>query len=215
MATAEAGVCNRALLRIGSSQLINDLGQNSPTARSCLALYPDARDATLEARWWPFARRRKVLAALTDGERGGWAYAYTLPSDCIAPRYIDGDSDPEDTNDILTGTFDPTGITSGALPVPFETEDDETSGRVLLTDQPSAELVYTARIDQVARFTPTFKDALAFKLAADLAFGVAKKPAVGEAMLKAFEAALSRAAASSSKQAKPRRRPMSVFERNR
>ncbi len=199
MATAEARVCNRALLRIGQSQGISDLAQPNSTARACLALWQDSVEATLEARWWPFARRRAVLAAITDGERGGWAFAYPLPADCLAPRYIDLETGDE------------------AEPVPFETEDDGDggSGRVLLTDAEEPVLVYTGRVLKVPRFTPTFIDALAYKLASDLALSVAKKPALAEQMLRAFELTLARAAAASSKQRKPRKRPLSVFERVR
>jgi hypothetical protein len=218
VATAEAGVCNRALLRIGQSQLINDLTQASPIARACQALYADSRDATLEARWWPFAKRRATLAEIAEADLpeagiGGWAYAYTLPADCIAPRYIEALTDDTD-EEVIAVNSDAIGIASGARPIPFDTEDDG-DRRILLTDQPAAVLVYTARVTQVARFTPLFKDALSFKLASDLAFGIAKKPAVGREMLVAFERALERAAGSSAKQSKPRSRPRSAFERVR
>jgi hypothetical protein len=212
--TAEAGVCNRALLRIGQSQLINDLGQATPIARACKALFADSRDACLEARDWPFARKRATLTALTDGARGGWAYGYSFPEDCIAPRYIEAATDSEDNDDELTSSADATGLLTGARPIPFDLEDG-TNGPIILTDQPSAELVYTARITAVPRFTPLFKNCLAYLLASDLAFGIAKKPEVGEAMAKLFERAIERAAASASKHRKPRARPLSAFERVR
>lgn len=212
MATAEAGVCNRALLRIGQSQLINDLEQASPIARACNALYADSRDTVLEARFWPFARRRATLAEIPDGGVGGWVYAYTLPADCIAPRFLEPIS--TNTDEEVTVEADASGLLSGARPIPFETEDDGNK-RILLTDMVDAVLVYTARITQVARFTPSFKNCLSYLLASDLAFGIAKKPAVGEKMLVAYERALERAAASSAKQGKPRARPRSAFERVR
>ncbi len=201
MASAEARVCNRALLRIGQSQRIDGLDQQNSVARACQTLWQDSLEATLEARWWPFARRRATLAAITDGERGGWAFAYPLPADCLAPRYID----LEDGNE--------------GEPVPFETEDDGGQagalGRVLLTDAESPVLVYTGRVTAVPRFTATFVDCLAYKLASDLALSVAKKPALAEQMLRAFELTLARAAAASAKERKPRKRPRSVFERVR
>lgn len=217
-ATAEARVCNRALLRIGQTRLIESLEERNNWARACKALYADSRDATLEARDWPFARRRKVLAAMTDGERGGYAYAYPLPPDCLAPRYIEpsgGSSPVADLDTGLTLDVDPSGLLMQTGAIPFETEDDAKHGRVLITDWPDAEVVYTARILPVPRFTATFLDALAYKLASDLALGVAKKPALGEQMLRAFELTLARAAAASSKQMKSRVRPRSTFERIR
>lgn len=215
-ATAEARVCNRALLRIGQTRLIESLAERTNWARACKALYADSRDATLEARDWPFARRRKVLAPLTDGARGGYAFAYPLPPDCLAPRFIDpagGQSDVADTGASLD--VDPSGLMMQVGAIPFETEDEVKFGRLLVTDWPDAELVYTARIEAVPRFTATFLDALAYKLASDLALGVAKRPALGEQMLRAFELTLARAAAASSKQMKPRARPRSSFEKAR
>jgi hypothetical protein len=215
MATAEARICNRALARIGQLQQIVSLDQASAIARACKALYADSRDATLEARDWPFARRRSVLGAIADGQRGGWAYAYTLPADCIAPRYIEPNQNNLDDDDVLIAPADILGLVSGNRGIAFETEDDAALGRVLLTDQPDAELVYTARIEAVPRFTSTFVDALSYKLASDLALSVAKRPPLAEALQREFELTLARAAAASSKQQKPRRPPLSSFERNR
>lgn len=209
----EARICNRALLRIGQSRQITSLEEGTIWARACKAIFEDSRDVCLEAFWWPFARRRATLGAIADGERGGFAYAYTLPDDCIAPRFLEPTGTADVDDESIIG--DPTGIISGAKPIPFELEDDEDKGRILLTDVEEAELVYTARITQVVRFSPLFVDALAYLLASDLAFGVAKRPAKGEAMLRAHELKITRAAALAAKARKPRARPASVFERGR
>lgn len=213
--TAEARICNRALLRIMQSRPISSLDEATTWARSCKALFADSRDAVLEARDWPFARRRAVLAQIADGARGGWGYAYTLPDDCIEPRFIEPSTSADADDDDDEVPVDPTGLLSGAVPVPFETEDDETLGRVLLTDEDTVDLVYTARVTAVPRFSPLFVDALAWQLAADLALGVAKKGDLAEKCMRMYELALARAGAAASKARKPRARPPSTFERNR
>lgn len=214
MATPEVRVCNRALARIGQTVQITSLEQANTAARTCKLLFEDSVDATLEAHDWPFARRRATLGELADGARGGFAYAYTLPDDFIAARYIEVASDADDFDDDEV-LVDPTGVLSGARPVPFELEDDEARGQVLLTDQSEAELVYTARVHQSVRWSPTFREALSLKLAADLALALTKRPTLAQALEQQFEKYCARAARLASKHRKPRSRPQSIFERNR
>lgn len=161
-ASVEAAVCNVALLRVGQLQGIASLDDSLPQARACKALWNDARDAVLQARRWSFARRRADLAQLTAGERGAWSYAYTLPSDYIAARYIEtGATNPGEGDDI-----------------PFEIEGDSTVGRVLLCNEDTVELVYTAQVTAMGLWDPMARDALAMKLAADLALSLAKNRAL-------------------------------------
>jgi hypothetical protein len=214
MPTAEVRICNRALARIGQTQQITSLDQANSAARACKALFADSRDATLEAHDWPFARRRATLAAIADGERGSFAFAYTLPDDCISPRFIEPAISADDVDDDQV-LVDPTGVMSGGRPVPFELEDDEALGTVLLTDQEDAELVYTARVEAVPRWTANFLECLSMRLAADLALSVSKRPQLASMLEQKFEKAVARAASLASKHRKPRARPPSFFERNR
>lgn len=215
MASAEAGVCNRALLRIGQTQAIANLTDANVTARTCLAEFADARDEVLEARPWPFAMRRATLAPLSGNTRDGWLYVCAWPADCVAPRYIH--------NPALQATVDPAGelqaspvSMQSALPVdiPFITENDEVAGNVILTNQLAPVLVYTARITAPALWGKHFTNALVFKLAAVLALSIRKSTPLAAAMDAKYEFALARAGRVFNNQ-KPPPRPMSVFERNR
>lgn len=191
MATSiEAGVCNLALLRIGQLARITSLADESTEAEACLTCWDLARDATLEAAAWPFATRRHALTAITDGERGAWAYAYSLPSDFIAARNLDiADED----NPLGAYNTNP----GEAEQLVWRLEGDATLGRVLLTNVENAVLVYTAKVEQPARWSPMFRNALAYQLASDLAFGLAKNQRLGFSMLQAFEKFVRLAAASS------------------
>lgn len=214
MSLAEAGVCNRALGRIGQTQYITDLTDKNQNGRACLLYFADSRDAVLEARSWPFAMRRAPLAPLTI-TRDGWLYTYAPPADLIAPRYIFNPalqavpiiSDPFAIDQVPGSPF-PTDI-------PYAVEDDETLGKVILTNQQSAELVYTARITQVARWTLLFKDCVAWWLASDLALNLMKDRNLATSMMQGYERALARAAAASFNQQKPNPRPLSRYERSR
>jgi hypothetical protein len=192
----EAGICNLALLRAQQLQRITSLSDRTPAGEACNTIWEYARDATLEAAAWPFAMKREAVTPITDGERGAWAYAYLCPNDCIAPRSLDvADADhPLGTYNTNPGEREQ---------LVFTTESDEATGRrVVLTNVENAVIVYTARIKEPARWTAMFRNALAFQLASDLAFGLAKNQRLGFSMLQAFERYIRLAAASSFNQEK-------------
>lgn len=202
MPSIEAGICNTALLRVGQQQGITSLGDNSPQGKACNKLWDIARDATLEAFAWPFAMRRRALKAITDGERGAWAYAYALPTDCIAARHLDVADE-----DNPLGAYNTNPGESEQLV--FRLEGDSTYGVVLLTNVENAVLVYTAKVTEPARWSPMFRDAMAFRIAADLGFGLAKSERKGFAMLQAFERSIRLAAASAFNQERKEEAPES------
>lgn len=196
-ATTDAEIVNQALVAIGEGQFVNDLDEESQPARVAKVIFARTRDALLERFQWPFANKRATLAELssptteTAYARDGWDYTYALPGDCIAPRAI-----------TVTGVRAP----PPADRIPFAVEADSTGGRgsingmVLVTDLATAELVYTGRVSVSALFPPLFTDALVWRLAAQFALGIQKKPAVAMQMEQMFERALSIAAASAMRQ---------------
>lgn len=179
MASAEAPVCNLALLRIGQLQTIDSLADPTTPGKACAVLYAAARDAVLERRPWPFATRRATLATLSTGARGQWSVGYTVPSDCIAPRYL------------FNGTDEPT---ADEL-VPYAVENDAVAGKLILTNLSGAVLVYTAQIIAPPLWSPLFTDCLAWKLAADLCLALPKKGQLWGPMMQAYERSLETAAA--------------------
>lgn len=184
MATTEAQICNLALLKVGQREQILSLGENSASAQACAIAYPQARDSLLASWPWRFAAYRATLALLANVERSGWEYAYALPADCLEARsvYPGARVVPEESK------------------VPFAIEHEPGVGRVLLTDQEDAELLYTRKVETVVLYPPLFVEALAAKLAIELAFGHAVKPALADQLLKSAELALSRACASELRQ---------------
>jgi hypothetical protein len=206
VAVSDAGICNIALIRIGQLQRINALTDPSEAARACKDLYDDARDAVLADHRWRFATGRADLATLASTTRAGWQFAATLPADFLIARYV------QDPNNVVRAPIEEDRI-------PFEIEDDSqaggTGGAIILVDYEGLELVYTRRIKNPVRFPPHFVDALAFKLASDLAFGLAKKPQLGTAMLQAYGFALERAVARDLNQAHEDPEPESELVRVR
>lgn len=181
MASTPAQICNIALARVGERQLLDDLGENSTAAELASAHYESARDDVLEAFDWRFARKRAALAELAgQNERPGWEYVFSLPTDCIAPRYID------------LGVNEPAPDEQTAFDLELNDAGDR---RVLVTNLDEVELVYTARVTAVGLFSPAFVNALAWRLAMEFALALPVKPQVGLAMERGYQMALATAAA--------------------
>lgn len=200
MASSEAEICNLALLRIGNRSFIGALNTDSVEAEACSVAYPTSRDALLQAADWSFARRRALLAELADAEVDGYAYVYALPTDCLAPRSI------------YPGVRNP----GQGQKIAFTTEHDATTGKeVLATDEFEAKLVYTAKITTVARFHPLFVEALAWKLAQELAFGLPVKAQLAMGLNQNFRVALAMASAAVGNQSEGDPSPDSATIRER
>jgi hypothetical protein len=199
VAASEAEICNLALLLVGNTQFLDDLDDPTEAGEVCAQVYEKARDAALEAYPWPFATRRQSLALIAGLEVGGWAYAYALNGDVLAPRWLD------------VGIEYP----SESQQPPFRVEDNATYNRILLTNQADAKLVYTRKVTETGKFSPLFVEALAAKVAMYLGFGLIKKPAVGMAMMRVFDSVLARAAAAQLNQQQKGEEPASSFEEER
>lgn len=152
MASTEVGLCNLALVFVGHASPISSLNDNTAAARACKSVYESARDELLEKHNWKFARKHAVLGLLSGVERSAWAYCYELPVDCIAPRSV------------WPGTRTPTEDEK----IPFDWEAGDSGPSILVTDEPEAELEYTAKVTTVGLYSPGFVKALAWAIAVEL-----------------------------------------------
>ena len=199
MAVSEAVVCNIALARTGHRSFIGSLSENTTESIVCNTLYADARDSLLAQLDWSFARRRASLAEVTVDARSGWDHVYALPADCLAVRYI------------YAGARSP----SSEYRTKFQLEFESGIGRVLLTDDSAAELVYTARVTEVVRYPPHFVDVLGWKLAQELALALSVKPQVAMGIDGKYQACLALAMAADLNEAREDEQPESEFIRVR
>lgn len=188
----EVDIANVALLRIGQLAPLASLEEDTPQAQAVKAIFGHARDAVLEAFAWPFATFRAQLAVIASADddpddenlRTGWGFTYALPANCIAPRYI------------YPGTNNP----GEGQEIPYRIEGDVQRGKVLVTNEPEAELIFTKLVDTPARWSPMFRDALAMRLASDLAMSVMKKPELGLGLYRVYQSLISQAAAAQANQ---------------
>lgn len=132
-------ICNSALSRLGAASILS-LDDNSPEARACSLSYDSNRRAELRKRRWSFAIKRTVLAPDTLAPAFDFAYAFTLPSDCL--RVL-----RQNTPDL----------------------DWVVEGRKILTnDSNTLQLRYMADVEDPAQFDPAFYDVVAIGLAVDI-----------------------------------------------
>jgi len=147
---SEVDICNLALSHIGASATISSLTEQSEEAFHCNLLYADARDALLRAFPWGFATRHLALSDV-GSPPGNWSYRYSYPNDCLFAREI-----------LQT--------TSGGDPIDFEIAlGDAYNAKVILTNQESANLIYTYKATNTLVFDPLFIVALAWRLASEIA----------------------------------------------
>ena len=136
-------ICNRALALIGEEPIVS-LSDDTEAARRCNLLYADTRDAVLRAHPWNAAIARVSLAPLAEVPAFGYARHYQLPSDCLR----------------VLGLSDRRAL--------FKIE-----GRRLLADLAPLAILYVRRIDDPNAFDALLIDAIAARLAHDLAYALA------------------------------------------
>ena len=169
MAT-EVSICSNALRRLGDDP-ITSLTDDTERARLCNAFYTDARDAVLRSHPWNFAITRASLAQLSDTPSYGFAYQYSLPTNPYCLRVLE-----MEYPDYI-----------------FKVENVATHGRVLLTDEGTAKILYIARITDTNLFDSMFVDVLTAKLSLDLAYPVTNSLQVQQQMQKLYQTKLSEA----------------------
>ncbi len=163
---SEVAICNLALQDLGRGLMITALDENSQAARSCRLRYPYARDACLRAYDWNFAAARASLPALAAAPAFGFAHAYQLPTDCLFVR------------EVLGGDAYPWTVEGGKL----------------LTDMSAPlNVTYTRAETNPALFDPLFAEALAARIAADVAVSLTESSGKAQALWQVYQAKLAEA----------------------
>jgi hypothetical protein len=194
-------IWNRALDRIGETEPIEDEADDRVSAAVCGRHYDDCLGEVLEDFPWPFAKGQAQLVELAGVTRAGWSHVYALPADFIAARailyggarvgLIPADyvsPGPSTTRGQRVGLVPPNGRVSYEL-----MSNDAGVGQVLCTDVDLADadgFEYTRRIVTVSAFPRLFVNALAWRLAAELALAVKKDTRLAGACMQQYELAV-------------------------
>jgi hypothetical protein len=163
MAT-EVSICANALRRLGDDPIVS-LTDDTERARLCNAFYSEARDEVLRSHPWNFAITRQQLSQLSATPLYQYSYQYALPTDPFCLRVLE-----MEYSDYV-----------------FKIEHLAGTGRVLLTDEGTAKIIYIARITDTAQFDPLFIDTLTAKMSVDLAYPVTGSVQLQQNMQKLFE----------------------------
>ena len=166
MAT-EVSICANALRRLGDDPIVS-LTDDTERARLCNAFYSEARDDVLRSHPWNFSITRQQLSQLSATPLYQYSYQYALPTDPFCLRVLE-----MEYSDYV-----------------FKIEHLAGTGRVLLTDEGTAKIIYIARITDTAQFDSLFIDTLTAKLSVDLAYPVTGSVQLQQNMQKLFESKL-------------------------
>jgi hypothetical protein len=218
MAMTDAQICNLALGRVGHKQFIASLDEDSQAAECCSVVYQPCLLELLETSDWGFARKHAVLALVSGVTRSGWTLAYALPTDCLVVRGLfsgvrDGASLGLTTMGMaLTAGLSPA-VALGAVPkVPFDIESAaDGATRLLLTDMATAEVLYTASSVTPSVFSQGFIQALAWRVAAEVALSLPVKRDLHQNAVAQAERALLRAKAHDLRERREDAQPESQF----
>ncbi len=135
---------------------ITSADQNTERARIASEVFETERDALLEEHPWKFATTRAELARLAEIPAFEFAFAFALPTDCLHVM----DTWPE-THCRIEG------------------------GR-LLAHEPAMAVRYVRRVTGAAAMPPTFRAALAARIAAKVAKKITGSSAEKERMLELY-----------------------------
>lgn len=146
-------IANRALTKIGANRIIA-LTDDNKEGREVNSMFSIVRDAELRAHSWRFSIKRAQLAALSTAPEFGYAYQYRPPSDCLKILEV-GDYYPGADLTDYVGT---------------DTSEYAYENGVILTDYAAPlKLRYVARVEDPTLFDSLFVEALACRLAMELA----------------------------------------------
>lgn len=194
-------VGNLALSHLGITHTVSDLEtEQSIEAKVLRRFYERAMNICLREFPWSFATKIDALALVEEDPNNDWSYSFRYPSDCLHVRRILGQT-RNDTRDVR---------------VAYKIAQDS-SGKLIFTDQPDAEIEYTLNITDYAIMTDDFIMAFSFLLAYYVAPSLAKGDPfkLGDRALKGYEIEISSAKSTAVNEEQVDELPESEYVRNR
>ncbi|MDZ4737687.1 MAG: hypothetical protein SGJ07_15195 [Rhodospirillaceae bacterium] len=185
MSISDVSICNRALDMLGADPVMS-FDDDNQSGRLCKRNYAAIRDAVLRAYPWNPAVRRAALPALSVAPAWGFAYQYSLPEGpeppgCLRVLAIEGE-------------------TEGASS-PYRIE----GRRILSDDGPPLRLLYIGQITDPNEFGPLLADAIAARLAAELAYPLTASTALSQVLTETYRDKLVEARAIDAQEGTPGR----------
>ncbi len=170
----QVSICNQALGWLGAN-LITSLDDDNREAQLCKTNFVDLRDAVLEEREWTFAVRRFQIAPLVLEPKYGYTNQFLIPPQVIRVLNFPNTQFTDPGSSLLIGT----GL--GVRAVGPDQQPQLNTFRVEGIEEPSAtgkiilantdNLIFRAivKVANIGLWSPMFIQAMAARLAADLA----------------------------------------------
>lgn len=162
MTATETSISNSALIKIGSKR-ITSIDDDLKEARVCKEQLPKIRDEVLASHPWNCAIRRAQLGLLAESPiqvNDSYTNQFQLPSDCL--RVLEIDADPSVQNWVV-------------------------EGGILLTNNTDCRIRYISLEPDYSKYSPSLLEAIAWRLAADLAFNIMQNSSLGERIFVLYE----------------------------
>lgn len=187
-------IYNLALTRIGHEPL-SSIDERGKGGDRCRLHYPVMRDAVLSAHPWNFAIRRAHLAKLSYTPAFEFSSAFVLPTDPYCLRVIRTNFEASGhSSTAIYGFPGIHGLMPGAIEWRIETVSINSADvRVLMCNEAAMAIEYIARITDVAQYSALFVDALAARLAAEIAISMTDNQSASKTLMDFYMAKLSEA----------------------
>lgn len=158
MAASAVAIVNSALIKLGV-ETITSLSGTSKQAVLANEQYTKIRDDLLARYYWAFAKKRVALVEDTTAPAFEYENRFVLPNDYIRALYV----------------------------YPSGTTEWLEEGGYLLTNDESVELVYIAQITDTTKFSKTFDEVFALRLAYDLAYPLVQSVTLKESLYNEYK----------------------------
>ncbi len=158
-------ISNTALDLIGHAKRITAIAppDGSAEAAVCAEHYTDCVNELLDSHDWNFATVKRALVAVDESDDPAWDYCYEMPAGLLRVISII----PEDaTDNHYTAT--------AAVPVDYEIHADSDDVVRIYTDLEDAWIRFVKYVTNPGLFSPTFLEALQWKLASRIAGPIIK-----------------------------------------
>lgn len=158
-------VCNTALDLIGHSKRITSISppDGSSEADVCAEHYTDCVNELLDVHHWNFATVKRALVAVSESDDPAWDYCYEVPEGMLRLISV-----------IPSDATDNSYTANAAVPVDYEIHADTDDVVRIYTDLEDAWVRFVKYVESPGLFSPTFIEALQWKLASRIAGPIIK-----------------------------------------
>jgi hypothetical protein len=172
MPSSKVEIANAALGKLAQSTTISSFTEESKSARVIARSWDRVRDFVLADHPWQFAMRSAALAQLAEAPPPGWGYRYARPADALNVFAVTTEGGVRSVISAFSraDTAPVARAVDGRAEYEIAHGEQDTS---IVTDLPQAWGVFTVSIEDPVRYPPLFVEALACRLAWEIAGQIA------------------------------------------